>query len=194
MKKIFVALTFMLILTGSHFAECAEFTREQVAQMISITVNNPAAKNSKFAFDTETFRKNYNNFIKNFIAATNAGTDAFMMKKIFMIDELKLHARDEGKIFAKNFLNKVAIVGLSNDYGKVKVLNIFIAPFEDKNDALFNVLVLQGFVAGITPGIDATALFEEIKRSPNETVIHNGVRYSVTTEDNLNVLTATPAQ
>lgn len=180
----------MLILTGSHFAECAEFTREQVARMISITVNNPVAKTSTLPFDIATFKKNYNDFMTNFIAGTSAGTDAFMMKKIFLIDDLKIADTDGGKIFAKNFLNKVVIVGLSDTKDKVKVLNIFATPFEDKNDALFNVLVLQAFVAGITPGFDATALLEEIHRSPNEYAIKNGVKYCVGREDDLNVLTA----
>lgn len=193
MKKFFVALTFMLILTGNHFAEATEFTREQVARMIAITVNNPAAKTSTLPFDTATFKQNYNDFMSNFIDGTSAGTDAFMMKKIFMLDDLKSAETDGGKIFAKNFLNKVVIIGLSNAKDKVTVLNIFAAPFEDKNDALFNVLVLQAFVAGITPGVDATALLEEINRSPTESAVHGGVKYSVNRQEGLNVVTAIAA-
>ena len=192
MKKFFIALTFALIVT--NFCEAAEFTREQVDQMMTITAQNPAVKKSaKLPVDAETFRQNYNDFITNFIRGTNAGTDAFMMEKIFLIDGLKTFTRAEGKVFAKNFLNKVAIIGLSSG-GKCKVLSIFAAPLEEQNDALFNVLILQGFVNGITPGLDATALLDEIKRSPVESAVYNGVRYSVTSDGDLSIVTAVAAQ
>lgn len=192
LRKFFAALMLMLIVHGG--CEAAEFTREQVDQMMTFTVQNPAVKKSAtLPVDAEAFRKNFNDFITDFISGTSAGTDAFMMKKIFLIEEIKAFKRAEGNVFAKNFLNKVAIVGLSND-GNCKVINFFAAPLEDKNDALFNALILQAFISGITPGVESTTLLDEIKRSPTESAVYNGVRYSVTGAGNLNVVTAIAAQ
>ena len=192
LKKFFVALTFALIVT--NFCEAAEFTREHVDRMMTLTLQNPAVKKSAtLPVDAETFRRNYNDFITNFIRGTSAGTDAFMMERIFLIDGLKIFTRDGSELFAKNFINKVAIVGLI-DGGKCKVLNIFAAPLEDQNDALFNVLILQGFINGISPGLDATALLDEIKRSPVESATYNGVRYSVIRDGDLSIVTAVAAQ
>lgn len=191
LKKFFVALMFVAVMFNG--CEAAEFTREHIGRMMTLTLQNPAAKFSTLPVDVETFRKNFNDFITNFIRGTSAGTDAFMMEKIFLIDGLKTYQRTEGSVFAKNFINKVAIVGL-NVGSKCSVLNLFAAPLDDQNDAFFNVLILQAFVNGITPGIDATALLDEINKSPDESATYSGVKYSVTRDGDLNIVTAVAAQ
>ena len=47
MKKFCVALTVALIVAASSFVEAATFSGEQIQQMLSITAQNPVAKQNK---------------------------------------------------------------------------------------------------------------------------------------------------
>lgn len=198
MRKFFVALTITLTvaltLTLANFAEAAQFTQDQFEQMVTTTVQNPAAasKNTTtLPINVTTFQNNYNAFMTNFISQTNAtGEDATMMQKIFLITEPKIFTKDDETLFAQNFLNKSMIIGLSNNGSNFKVLTFFAVQSDEREDLMVNVLVLNAFVKGITPDYDSTALLDDIGKSSDATVVHNGVKYTVSKVGNLNVVTA----
>ncbi|MBO4780699.1 MAG: hypothetical protein J5497_08690 [Selenomonadaceae bacterium] len=193
MKKFCLALTIALILSISNFAAAATmFTAEQFDKIVALTIKNPAVtSNATLNLDAATFKQNYDNFITNFIKETSAvGEDAEMMRQVFLLNDVKTDEYGSNQIFAKNFLNRVVIVGLSEMNGNFKVLNFFAPIVEERDDALFNVLVLNAFICGINPDLDATALLDEASKNPSVPVICNGVKFSVATIENINIVTA----
>ena len=197
MKKIFVALTVALILSASNIAAAsALFTEEQFDKIVAHTVANPAAAvAATLNLDAVTFQRNYNAFITNFIRETGAqGDDAAMMEQVFTLSDAKTFENGSKQIFAKNFANRAVIVGFNEAGGNFKVLNFFATIAEDRDDALFNVLVLQGFVRGIDPTLNAVELLNEMQKDPSKPVIQNGVKFSVATIENINIVTAVAAQ
>lgn len=191
MRKFFAAVMLALILSTNNFSEAAQFTQEQLDQMISMTVQNPAAeKNSTLPVDFAAFQTNYNDFMNSFINETNAGTDAAMMRQIFLMNNLHVHDEGKNKIFIKNFSNRVMIIGLCKSGGKFKVMNFFSTHEEGRDDVLFDVLIMQAFVRGITPGFDATVLIDAANKNPNAPFIHKDVKYFLTSDGNLNIITA----
>ncbi len=193
MKNFFLALITVALVATSHVA-AADLTAEQLDEIISRTAENSAAESgATLPVDAETFQKNFNAFVINFIRETDAGyTDASMMKRIFLLNDAKTFTRDGHQLFAKNFLNRALVVGLS-DGGKCKVLNFFATHAENRDDALFNVLVLQAFVRGIAPEFDAMNMLAAAEKNPSATVIRDGVKYSVVTDGNTDIVTAVAA-
>ncbi|MBE8952606.1 MAG: hypothetical protein SR1Q7_05620 [Quinella sp. 1Q7] len=198
MKNFFVALTVALILSASNIAaaETALFTEEQFDKIVAHTVANPAASEAAtLNLDAATFQRNYNAFITNFIRETSAqGDDAAMMERIFLLNDAKTFENDSKQVFTKNFANRAVIIGFNEAGGNFKVLNFFATIAEDRDDALFNVLVLQGFLRGIDPTLNAGDLLNEAQKDPSKPVIRNGVKFSVATIENINIITAVAAQ
>lgn len=190
MKKFCVAFTVALIVTVSSFVEAATFTGEQIQQMLSITAQNPDAKQNKtLKLNAETFRKNFNAFMINFIKQTNAGDDAAMMQRVLLIDKTAVTAKNDRNILGKNFFGKVMIVGFGETEKNFKVLNFFAAKIENRDDALFYTLILNGFVKSISPELDAKTLLDKLKK--NSVVIRGGVKFSVTKSGDIDIITAT---
>ncbi len=198
MKNFFVALIVTLILSASNIAaaETALFTEEQFDKIVAHTVANPAASEAAtLNLDAATFQRNYNAFITNFIRETSAqGDDAAMMERIFLLNDAKTFENDSKQVFTKNFANRAVIIGFNEAGGNFKVLNFFATIAEDRDDALFNVLVLQGFLRGIDPTLNAGDLLNEAQKDPSKPVIRNGVKFSVATIENINIVTAVAAQ
>ena len=191
MKKFFLALTVVLLVAVSNFAESAPFTREQIEETISITVKNPdAAEDKSLPFDAATFQRNYRNYIANFVREPNAGADAAEAINFLSLDDAAYLTRDDKNLFAKDFLGRVSIVGLSDNGGNLKVLNFFAAVLEGRDDALLNVLILQAFVQGIAPDFDAMTLLNQAKKNPSAPVIRDGIKFSISTFNNMNIITA----
>ena len=187
MKKIFIALAILFCLAGNNFVEAAEkFTDDQLKQMISTTMENPAAKTLNL--DVATFKKNFNDFMTNFIKETNAGEDAAKLEKVFLIGEPNTISKNGKTMFLKDFIETAAIFGSVDANGKFKVLNFFAINSEDKNEVLMRRLVLEAFVKGISPGFDATELLNKAKDNPSVTV--GGVKYSFSTVGDLHVVSA----
>lgn len=198
MKKFFVALIVALILSTGNIAAAATtlFTEDQFEKIVAHTVANPAADSAAtLNVDAATFQRNYNAFITDFIRDTKAqGDDAAMMERIFMLSDAKTFENGSKQLFTKNFGNRVVIIGLNESGGNFKVLNFFATLTEDRDDALFNVLVLQGFVRGIDPTLNAVDFLNEAQKDPSKPVIKNGVKFSIATIENINIITAVAAQ
>ncbi|MBQ9498233.1 MAG: hypothetical protein IJR52_11770 [Selenomonadaceae bacterium] len=188
MKKFFIALTVLFFVAGSNFAEAAsKFTDDQIKQMISSTMDNPAT--APLNLDVATFKTNFNAFMADFLKETNAGEDSAKLEKVFLIGEPNTLTKNGRTLFLKNFLEDAAIFGSVDESGKFKVLNFFATLAENKNEMLMRVLVLNAFIKGISPDVDATALLNKAKINPTVTV--NGVKYSFSTVGNLNVVSVT---
>lgn len=200
LKKFFLALfAFALIVAAEHSvyaAAAAQITKDQFEHMAANTLQSAAASaDATLNIDAATFQRNFDAFVKNFIGETNANAqDAAHMAQIFTLNDAKTFDVEGKQLFAKNFLNRVMIIGVKDAGGNFKVLNFFAAQAEERDDALFDVLVLQAFVKGITPDFDAMDLLRTAKNDPDGAAIHNGVRFSVFNADNLNIVSATVAE
>lgn len=188
MKKFLMTFIALLIITAQ--VEAAQFAQEQFDEMISITVQKSAAENKILALDAATFQKNFNAFMTNFIKESNAGDDTPMLEEIFLIREPMIVQTDAGNFLAKNFMNHVAIVGSVEADGKLKALNFFSAPTENKNDMVITVLIFQAFTQGISPGLDVKALLGELEKNPSAPVIRNGIKFSTDNQGTMEIITA----
>lgn len=188
MKKFFVALTILFAVTAANVSEAAQFTDEQRNQILSMTVQPSAAA---LAVDVGTFQKNFNDFMSGFIAQTNAGNDTAKMEQIFLIGEQNIVTNGQNVLFAKNFMNMVAIVGSLDESGHFKTLNLVGAAIDDKNEAMIRMLVLEAFVKGISPDLDAQTILTEAKEHSDAPVVKGNVKFSFVTLDNLDVISVT---
>ena len=190
MKKFFAAMMFALIFFGGNFVEAAApFTAEQSEKIISMTAEISSATEKNLPVDEMTFRRKFNDFIINFILELNAGNDAAEMERLLTINDTNISVREEGSVFMKNFFDRIAIVGIS-DGGNFRALNLFATQLNSRDDALINALILQAFVKGITPDFDSTSLLRASKKNPTAPVIRDGVRYYISRDENLNIVTA----
>ena len=188
MKKFLTLFIMLLMMTAQ--VEAAEFTQEQFNRMLSISAQNYNAEKN-LALDVATFQKNFNEFMTNFIKESNAtDDDAKTMEEVFMISEPMIVQTDVGYFLAKNFMNRVAIVGLVEADGTLKNLNFFTTQTEDKNETAVAVLILEGFTKSISPDLSASILFEDFEKNQNAPVIKNGIKFSIATEENVNFITA----
>ena len=187
MKKFFIALMILFCVAGNNAEAEKQFTDDQLKQMISSTMDNPATV--PLNLDVATFKTNFNAFMADFLKETNAGEDSAKLEKVFLIGEPNTLTKNGRTLFLKNFLEDAAIFGSVDESGKFKVLNFFATLAENKNEMLMRVLVLNAFIKGISPDVDATALLNKAKINP--TVTANGVKYSFSTVGNLNVVSVT---
>ena len=183
MKKFFVALTLLLCLTAD--VNAAQFTDEQRNRILSMTVQPSAAA---LSVDVATFRQNFNNFMSGFIAQTNAGDNTAKLEQIFLIGEQSIVTNGQNVLFVKNFMNMVAIVGSLDENGHFKTLNLVGAAIDDKNEAMIHGLVLDAFVKGISPELNAQSLLSESNENPDTAVVKGDVKFSFATVEDLDVV------
>ena len=194
MKKFLTALLIAFLVTANNFSEAAEFNGEQIKRMFSVTVQNPAVAQVKtLKLDAETFRKNFNDYIANFIREMNLGGDGVLMNRLLTIDAAAVTVKDDYCIFGKNFGGKVVIVGFGEKDKNLKVLNFFAAKINNRDDALFYSLMLDAFVKSISPDLDAKTLLDELDKNSDATLIRGGVKYSVTKDADTDIITAVAA-
>ena len=190
MKKFLVALVVLLICAGVR-VEAAEFTQEQFNKMLSISAQSLNAENKNLALDAVTFQKNFNDFMTNFIKESNAkDDDAKNMEEIFLIKEPMIVQTDAGNFLAKNFLNRVAIVGFLDENGTLRNLNFFTTQTDDKNEAMVSVLILEAFAKSISPDLSASTLMEDFEKNENAPIVENGIKFSIATDENINFITS----
>lgn len=190
MKKILTALIVGLIICAGIKVEAAQFTQEQFSEMLSVTAQKSAAESKALALDATTFQKNFNAFMTSFIKDSNAGDDTPTLEEIFLIREPLILQTDTGNFLAKDFLNRIAVVGSVEADGKLKTLNFFSTPAENKNEMVVTILVFQAFTQGISPDLDVKELLGELEKNPGAPVIRSGVKFLVSKQGNLEVITA----
>ncbi|MBR3748180.1 MAG: hypothetical protein IKP64_06080 [Selenomonadaceae bacterium] len=184
LKKFFIALTILFCVAGNIAEAANKFTDDQLKQMISSTRDNPAT--APMNLDVATFKTNFNAFMSEFLKETNSGEDSAKLEKVFLIGDQNTITKNGKTLFVKNFLEDAAIFGSVNANGKFTVLNLFSTTAENKNEMLIRRLVFEAFVRGISPDVDATALLNKAKENP--TVTANGVKFSFSTVDNMDII------
>jgi len=191
MKKFLAAIIVGLIICAGIKVEAAEFTQEQFNKMLSISTQTLNAENKNLSLDAATFQKNFNDFMTNFIKETDAkDNDAKNLEEIFLIKEPMIVQTDAGNFLARNFLNRIAIVGLVDENGTLRNLIYFTTQTEDKNEAMVSVLVLEAFAKSISPDLSASTIMEDFEKNKNAPIVENGIKFSIATDENINFITA----
>jgi len=191
MKKFFMSLLVGLIICTGIKVEAAEFTQEQFNKMLSISTQTLNAENKNLSLDAATFQKNFNDFMTNFIKETDAkDNDAKNLEEIFLIKEPMIVQTDAGNFLAKNFMNRVAIVGLLDANGSLRNINFFTIQTQDKDEVMVPVLILEAFAKSISPDLSASALMEDFEKNKNAPIVKNGIKFSIATDENINFITS----
>ena len=191
MKKFLAAIIVGLIICAGIKVEAAEFTQEQFNKMLSISTQTLNAENKNLSLDAATFQKNFNDFMTNFIKETDAkDNDAKNLEEIFLIKEPMIVQTDAGDFLAKNFMNRVAIVGLLDANGSLRNINFFTIQTQDKDEVMVPVLILEAFAKSISPDLSASALMEDFEKNKNAPIVKNGIKFSIATDENINFITS----
>lgn len=191
MKKFLAAIIIGLIICTGIKVEAAEFTQEQFNKMLSISTQTLNAENKNLSLDAATFQKNFNDFMTNFIKETDAkDNDAKNLEEIFLIKEPMIVQTDAGNFLAKNFMNRVAIVGLLDANGYLRNINFFTIQTQDKDEVMIPVLILEAFAKSISPDLSASTLMEDFEKNKNAPIVKNGIKFSIATDENINFITS----
>ena len=190
------ALLVMLIFYMSNPVEAVPFTRTQMDK-IFLDAGQAPSTNSTLDLNVETFKGKFNGLITPILQQTMGSNDVSTMAHLFLIKDYKIFSKTDGDLFANIFADyRVALVGLSeSNGGNFKSLNLYYTTPEAKDESLFTVWFLTAFVKSITPDVDAQSLMGELTaENSSGTAIKSGVKYSISDEGNLNVLTAVKAE
>lgn len=191
MKKFLAAIIVGLIICAGIKVEAAEFTQEQFNKMLSISAQTLNAENKNLSLDAATFQKNFNDFMTNFIKETDAkDNDAKNLEEIFLIKEPMIVQTDAGNFLAKNFMNRVAIVGLLDANGSLRNINFFTIQTQDKDEVMVPVLILEALAKSISPDLSASTLMEDFEKNKNAPIVKNGIKFSIATDENINFITS----
>ena len=114
------------------------------------------------------------------------------MAHLFLIKDYKIFSKPTGDIFANMFGDyRVAIVGTSATGENFKVLNFYYTTPEEKDESIFTVWLLTAFVKSIAPEVNPQTLMNDLTaENSSGSVVAGGVKFSIASEDNLNILTA----
>ena len=178
MKKFLMAMIVGLIICAGVKVEAAIFNEQQFEKLLVMTVQDAdAVKEKNLPSDAATFQKQFNAYMTKFIEESNTEEDkGEMMKEIFLIGD---PPASEGKpsLFGKNFLGKNAVIGLIDENGNLKVINMFAAP-EDENDSFVTALVVNAFMQGFMTEAEAEEVLQQFDKNSSEPVIKNGIKFS----------------
>lgn len=190
MKKFLTALLVLLIMSAQ--VEAIPFSKDQLDR-IFIDVES-AQSNSTLNLNVETLKTNFNGLITPILQETMQTNDVSAMAHLFLIKDYKIFSKPDGDTFANIFGDyRVALVGLTEpNNGNFKILSLYYTTPEERDESLFTVWFITAFVKSISPEIDPQSLMNELtaENSPGSTV-KSGVKFSISSESNLNVLTAT---
>jgi len=187
MKKIFLTLILLLITAQ---VEAVPFNRTQLDNIfLNVEQNNNSAT---FNLNAESFQAKFNEIITPILKNAMQTEDVSAVEYLFLIKDYKII----GNTFANMFGDyRVMIVANLSDTGDFKALNFCFTTPEERDESLFTVLLLSAFVECVAPGVDPQTLMNELSAegSPGS-VIKNNVKFSLTADNNLNSLIATPNQ
>lgn len=200
MKKILIALTILLCVTGESVSEAVPFTESQFKRIFTDVTKNPAAapeSSATFDLNSETFKEKFNSFATPILKEITGLDDVSPMAHLFLIYDCKLFTMDGVDVFANTFGNtSISIVGVTApNGGNFKLLSCSYTTPEEKDDLLTAQIVLESFVRTVAPDVSAQALLGELTaENSSGTVTKGNVKFSITEDGNLNTLTATRNQ
>ncbi len=190
MKKFLIALAIFLITAQ---VEAVPFSREQVDR---IFIDIEAAENtSTLNLNVATLKENFNRIVTSILQQTMGTDDVSAMEHLFLINDKdsKIFNKPDGDTFANIFGDyRVALVGASVPNGNFKILNLYYTTPEEKDESIFTIWLLTAFVKSFSPEIDVQALMNELTaENSTGTAFKAGIKFSIASDGNLNILTAT---
>ncbi|MBQ3443037.1 MAG: hypothetical protein IJG33_07320 [Selenomonadaceae bacterium] len=187
MKKFFLTLILLLITAQ---VEAVPFTRTQLDNIfLNVEQNNNSAT---FNLNSESFQAKFNAIITPILKQAMQTDDVSAVEYLFLIKDYKII----GNTFANMFGDyRVMIVANCAEGGNFKEMSFCFTTPEERDESLFTVLLISAFVECVAPGVDPQTLMNELSAegSPGS-VIKNNVKFSLTADNNLNSLIATPNQ
>ena len=190
MKK-FLTILLVLLVISAH-VEAVSFSKDQLNKIFIDVESNQT--NSTLNLNISTLKTNFNGIITPILQETMQINDVSAMAHLFLINDYKIFSKPNGDTFANIFGDyRVALVGLTEpNNGNFKVLSLYYTTPEEKDESLFTIWFITAFVKSFSPEIDPQALMNELtaENSPASTV-KSGIKFSISSESNLNVLTAT---
>ena len=189
-KKFLAALTVALILTGSN-VEAAEFTQ---AQLDKIFLNVGQVKSSAtFNLNADMLKEKFNGIITPILKEATGSDDVSAMAHLFLIKDYKVFEGADGNTFANVFGDyRVALVGATAAGGNFKSLTLCYTTPENSDESIFTIWLLTAFVKSIAPEANPQTLMNDLTaENSSNSVVADGVKFSIAEEDNLNILTAT---
>ena len=188
MRKILLAAMILMILTAK--VEAVPFTRPQLDNIfLNVEQNTDSAI---FNLNAETFKDKFNEQIAPILKKAMETDDISQVEYLFLIKDYKII----GKTFANMFGDyRVMITGNLTDGGDFKALKFCFTTPEERDESLFTVLLVSAFVKSIAPDVDPENLMYELtgKDSTGE-IVKGNIKFAITSDENLNILTATPIQ
>lgn len=196
MKKFFVTLSAVLIMTCATFTEAASFTQPQLDKIFLEAEQSPTTA-ATLNLNAATLTEKFNGIVTPILKEAMGTDDISAMAHLFLIKDAKIFSKANGDTFANIFGDyRVALVGLSeSNGGNFKNLHMYYTTPESNDDSIFTIWLMTAFVKSIAPDVNVQALMNELTaENSSGTVVKGGIKFSVAEDGNLNVLTAMPAQ
>ena len=185
MKKFFIAAIAFLFLSAQ--VEAAQFTRPQLDKMF-LEVGQ-VQTSATLPLNAETFKKNFNGIITPILKEAMNTDDISAMEHLFLIKEEKIIGETFTNIFGDY---RVAVVGNLAANGNFKALSLYYTTPEEKDESIFTIWLMSAFVKSIAPEVNPQNLMNELTaENSSGSTVAGGVKFSVSEDGNLNVLTAT---
>ena len=189
MKKFLTALIVLLIFSAQ--VEAVPFSREQTDR---IFLDVESAENAAtLDLNVETLKGKFNGLVKPILQEAMGTEDVSAMEYLFLIKDYKIFSKPDGDLFANIFGDyRVALVGKCAADGNFKILSLYYTTPEEKDESIFTIWLLTAFVKSLAPDVDVEALMNELTaENSSGTAIKGDVKFSISADGNLNVLSAT---
>lgn len=191
MKKFLTIFIALLIISAQ--VEAVPFSKDQFDR-IFIDVESYESTSS-LNLNVQTLKNNFNGLITPILQNTMQTNDVSAMEHLFLINDKdsKVFSKPNGDIFANIFGDyRVALVGATNSNGNFKILSLYYTSPEEKDESLFTVWLLTAFVKSISPEVAPQSLMNELTaENSSSSTVKGNIKFSIASEGNLNVLTAT---
>ena len=194
MKKFLSTAIILLMLTAQ--VEAAPFTREQLDKIfVDVEENFYRQDDLTLNLNVETLKEKFNGLVIPILQETMGTNDVSAMEHLFLIKDYKVFNKPSGDTFANIFGDyRVALVGVSEpNGGNFRALSLYYTTPEDKDDAIFTIWLMTAFVKSIAPEVNVQNLMNELTaENSSGSVIIDDIKFSITADGNLNVLTVMP--
>lgn len=194
MKKFFAALAVALTIMVGNVSEASEITSEQREKIFQEIKQDKTE--SETSIEAEMFESVFDWFIVPIVQDGMNKDDISDILHLFIIGEYDVLKADNDTIFYRCFGYPGAMLVCKSagetEHDPLKVLSLYYATPENKEDAAYTSWILTAFVGSISTDLDVRELMSELtKEGSSGSVVKYGFKFSIREEGNLNVLTVT---
>lgn len=171
--------------------EAVPFTRPQLNK-IFLDIDCQVQNELTLDLNSKIFTEKFNALMIPILKEGMQLDDVSLIEPLFLIDNPKFI----GNTFANMFGDyRALVVGLKAEDGNFKVLNFCYTTPEERSESLFTIWLLTAFIKSISPETDAEILMNELTtENSSGNLVKGNVKFSITTNNNLNTLTATATE